>query len=119
MLWNGRRTSDLNGTSCEAFASLQGINHEIGGCDMHLLTLDPEDIDSPLASEAFQFLRKRAFTQNKLAKISVRCLDTETTLRHFCVNQGFQSEGVQKEVFFSQGRWHDLETLTLFAQEVA
>ncbi len=103
----------------QGFASLQGINHEIGACEMHLLMIDVEKLDGPLANEAFEFLRQRAFSKNKLNKITGRCLNTETTLRGFFADHGFQSEGVQRDVFFSRGRWHDLESLTLFAEEGA
>lgn len=72
------------------------------------------DYDSPLAVEAMEYLRDEAFARKRLRKVVTYILDDERELRAFVVRHGFQSDGTQRDVLYAAGRWHDLETLSLF-----
>jgi len=73
--------------------------------------LDLQDYETPIGEEAMEFLKKRAFVEQKLNKILAQCLENETAYRHLLIQQGFESDGIQRDVLFSQGRYYNLETL--------
>jgi hypothetical protein len=72
------------------------------------------DYGSPLAVETVDYLREEAFARKRLRKLMVYLLDDERELRALVLRHGFESDGVQREVLYSAGRWYGLETLTLF-----
>ena len=44
-------------------------------------------------------------------------LDTEATYRNLLMAKGFESNGIQREVVYTKGVWHDLEILSLFREK--
>ena len=100
------------------FCALRTAREERSFAQFVLLLFDDADYAAPVADHAFAFLSKRAFEDMKLSKVSTHCLDTEQALRAMLVRQGFQSDGVQREVLFTHGAWHDLESMTLFADAI-
>jgi hypothetical protein len=42
---------------------------------------------------------------------------TERAYREFLVDRAFKSDGVQRDMVYTQGRYFDLESLTLFRDE--
>ena len=96
------------------FCSLRGTHPEVSYADFIVMFFDDEDYAAPLAGDVFGFLIGRAFVQMKLNKVMAQCLESETACRDFLAGRGFESEGVQRDVLFTAGRWHDLETLSLF-----
>lgn len=97
------------------FCNARGTNTEASFGEINVHFFDEADLDAPLAQEAYDFIVQRAFERMRLRKVVTTLLDTEVRLRDWLLAHGFTSCGVQREVHFSSGRWHDLETLTLFA----
>jgi len=83
--------------------------------ELVLLFLDDNDYGGALAREVYEWLHYWAFVERRMTKLIIHCLDCETALREWAVSVGFESDGVQREVLFTQGRWHNIEALTLFA----
>ena len=91
------------------------MNPEACFGEVYFLLLDDEDYGSPLAGEIFAFVRDRAFARLGLHKVVAHGLDSETALRAFLAAHGFASDGIQREAVYARGRWHHLETFSLFA----
>jgi len=72
--------------------------------------------NTPAADEAFAFVRKQAFTIKKRRKLIAHCLDTEPTYRAFLIRHGYTSDGIQRELIYAGGQYHDLESLSLFPE---
>lgn len=77
---------------------------------------DDADYRTPMADEVFTFLRHRAFVERKANKIMAHCIENETEYREFLDRQGFRSDGVQRDMVFTLGRYFDLESLSLFPE---
>lgn len=97
------------------FCGLRGAGFEAAYGEIRLLFLDDSDFGSPIATETLAFLCKRAFGQMNLREILAVTLDSEQGYRALLLSQGFVSDGIQRQVFFGRGRWHDLETFSRFA----
>lgn len=78
-----------------------------------------EDFAGPVAREALAFLCREGLREKRLNKIVAQSLETEPGYRQALVAMGFESNGVQREVLHTQGRYFDLETLTLAANAFA
>ena len=96
------------------FGSLRGLNLDVSYTELFMMFVEDADLETPIASELFDFLSRQAFQQCRLNKVMSHTLETETALRDFLVRHGFIRDGVQREVVFTRGRWHDIETFTLF-----
>lgn len=83
--------------------------------ELVLLLHDDADYGSPLAEEVYEWLHNSAFVERRFNKLIIHCLDGETVLRNWAVSKGFESNGVQREVLFTLGRWHNIEALSLFS----
>lgn len=97
------------------FGTLRGVQVEMSYSEVNLTLFEDADYATPLADEAMAFLKRTAFDVKRLNKIISHCLDCEPGYRELLIRQGFKSNGVQREMMWSQGRWHNLETLTLFS----
>ena len=75
---------------------------------------DDAEYGTPLADEALSYIRYLTLVEKKLNKIVANCLLTEQPYRDLLVRNGFQSDGVQRQIMYTLGRYHDLETLSLF-----
>jgi len=71
---------------------------------------------TPAADETFAFVRKQAFAIKKHRKLIAHCLDTEPAYREFLMRHGYRSNGVQRELIYAGGNYHDLESLSLFPE---
>ena len=98
------------------FCSLRGVNQEVSYTELVVVFIDEADYGSALADEAFEFLSWRAFVEMGLNKIAAHALDDEAAVRAFLLRHGFTSDGVQRQVIYAGGQWHDLEALSLFAK---
>jgi len=98
------------------FCMIRGITTEGSYCELFLGFLEEGDYGSPLAAEALRYLLGKAFHDHRLNKIMGHCLDTESELRRLLVAHGFESDGVQRDMVFTLGRYHDLETLSRFRE---
>lgn len=94
------------------FCSLRGLNPEVRYAEFNLVLLDPGYYATPLADEAAAFLYERAYIRAGLRKVVAYCLEGEVELAAFLRAQGFESDGIQRDVVFAQGRWHGLEALS-------
>lgn len=92
------------------FASLRGMNPEARYCEFSLLFLEPLTYVEPLADEAADILLDRAYCRLGLHKVLAYCLPNEQEFAAFLRRQGFESAGVQREILYAQGQWHNLET---------
>lgn len=79
-----------------------------------LLFIDRADYKLPIANEVFEWLKHTAFGVQRLNKLIGHALDTETALADWLKSVGFESNGVQREVLFTGGQWHNMETFSLF-----
>ena len=107
-------TVEDRGGTIRGFAVLRGSTPEISSAELVVMLLDDADYATGLADEVCGFLLHRAFVQMGLNKMMAQCLDWERAYRDFLGARGFESDGVQRDVLFAQGRWYDLESLTLF-----
>lgn len=96
------------------FCSLRATHPEVSYAEFVVMLLEDADYAGGLGDEVFDFLTGRAFKQMKLNKVVAQSLDSERAYRVFLARHGFESEGVQRDAFFTQGGWRNLETLTLF-----
>lgn len=99
------------------FCGVRGVNQEAGFAEILLLFFDEGDYAGPMAVEALEFLCALGFKRMRLGKLLAHCLDSEAALRAFLVQRGFRSEGIQREVLYSQGRYFNLEALSIFPGE--
>ncbi len=111
------------------FYAVENLTGEVRGfCSMRgqslestygefVVVLDDADLDTPLAVEVFQFLANQAFVRMRFNKILTHCLDSEQEYRAYLLRHGFKSDGVQRDVTFMLGRWHNLEAFSLFAAD--
>jgi len=97
------------------YCGLRGMNAESAFAEIILLFEEEALYGEAMADEAFDFVCARAFVRARLNKIMVQCLETETGLRQFLLRHGFESNGVQREVFYSSGRYWDIESFGLQA----
>jgi RimJ/RimL family protein N-acetyltransferase len=107
---------DLDGI-VRGFCSLRGVGREVSYSEFIIMLIDAAKLETPLAGEAFEFLAGRAFRQMGLNKIVSHALDDERILREYLVRCGFRSDGIQREVVYTEGRYHNLEAFTLFAAD--
>jgi len=98
------------------FCALRGISQEAGYAEAYLAFIDLDDLATPMAEEVFQYLRRRAFVELRLNKLVAFSLDLETQWRAFLVHHGFTSDGVQREMVYTMGAYHDVESFTLAKQ---
>jgi RimJ/RimL family protein N-acetyltransferase len=75
---------------------------------------DDADYATPLADDVLGYLRRIALVDKKLNKVVTYCLLSEQPYRDLLVRHGFQSDGVQRQIMYTLGRYHDLESLSLF-----
>lgn len=101
---------DFTGTIM-GFCGLRGQSTEATFAELNLI-LREESYASHAADDAMEFLKNRAFVRAHLKKVLVVCLETEKALRACLLRHGFESDGVQREVFFTSGRYLSLETLS-------
>lgn len=72
-----------------------------------------EDYAGPIGDEAMAWLLASAFVKRRLSKVMAQCLETETGYRGLLTRHGFTSDGVQREVVYTGGRYLALETLSV------
>jgi RimJ/RimL family protein N-acetyltransferase len=101
------------------FCGLRGASSESSSAEMLLLFDESTLYAGAMADDVFTFLCDRAFARFRLVKMLAQCLHTEGELRAFYVAHGFHCEGVQRDVLWSRGQWHALETWALFAAGAA
>lgn len=99
----------------QGFCSVRGVNTEAAFGETALLFLEDETYATPLAEDALDFVLERAFARQRLRKLLAHGLEGETALKTFLLGHGFESNGVQRDVLYSLGRWHCLEVFTRFA----
>ncbi len=100
--------------SVVGFCTMRTSKQERNYAQFVLMLFEEDAYDSPLAEETLAFLKFRAFQELKLNKATAHCLDCESGFRNLLVRNGFESDGVQREVLFTRGRWHNVESMTLF-----
>jgi hypothetical protein len=96
---------------------LRGSNPEGQFSEFVVIFLDEATFSTPIADEVFDFLARLAFQRMRNHKVVTHCLDAEVEYRKFLMGHGFASAGVQRDVVYSQGRWFNLEALTLRAAD--
>jgi RimJ/RimL family protein N-acetyltransferase len=97
------------------FCALRSAGPELGYGEVILPLFEEEDYADPLAEEALEYLVRLAFLERRMNKLLAHCLDSETAWRALLERHGFKSNGVQRDVLWTRGRYFDLETLTRFA----
>lgn len=95
--------------------ALRGLGREQGFAEATVMLLEEAALAGPAGDEIAAFLCGRAFGRYRLDKLVAHCLDSEAALRDFWTRQGFECGGTQREVLWSQGRWHNLQVFTRFA----
>jgi len=105
--------------SIAGFCGLRGMNTETASGELTLMPIEDAFFETALGEETFAFLYSRAFDNLRLHKLLAHCLEGESALRDFLMARGFTAAGVQREVYYGLGRWHDLHLLTLNAPQMA
>ena len=95
------------------FCCLRGPNPDAQFSEFVVIFLEDSTFATPIADEVFDFLSRLAFDRLHNRKVVAHCLDSEVAYRKFLTTHGFKSAGVQRDVVYSQGRWFNLEALTL------
>jgi RimJ/RimL family protein N-acetyltransferase len=98
------------------FCTLRGVQVDMAYGEIVLMFYEDDDYDTSLAEEAYAYLHRNAFDIKRLNKVISHCLDSEVGYRRLLIRKGFESNGVQREVLWSQGRWHNMEMLTRFKE---
>ncbi|HOV33085.1 MAG TPA: GNAT family N-acetyltransferase [Candidatus Hydrogenedens sp.] len=99
----------------QGFVILKGVNPEVMFAEIILLfNNDIYEENKLLVEEALEFIETKAFQQLHLRKIITTCLDDEKNLHTFLSQHSYQCEGVMREVLFTTGKWHNLETWAKF-----
>jgi len=66
---------------------------------------------------AMDILERLAFVEKRWNKLVAQCLESEIDFRRLLTNRGYKSDGIQRDVLFTGGKYLDLETLTLFRDD--
>ncbi|MBI4559390.1 MAG: hypothetical protein HY706_17525 [Candidatus Hydrogenedentes bacterium] len=103
--------------NARGFCALRAAETELNYAEMVLMLFEESSYQSPLADEVFEYFSRVAFVHRKHNKLMAQCLDGESAYRAFLLGKEFRSDGVQREAFFSSGRWHNLESLTRFRNQ--
>lgn len=74
---------------------------------------DDGDYAGPVGQQAMAWLLDSAFSKRRLMKVMAQCLETEAPYRSLLLRHGFGSDGVQRDVVYTGGRYLGLETLSL------
>ena len=101
------------------FCALNGSPLDANIAQFALIFFDPDDFAAPIAEEVGLYLRDEAFGRKRFHKVMAQCLDHERAQRDFLLRNGFVSDGLQREILYSGGRWYNLESFTLFHRNVA
>ena len=101
------------GSSVLGFCALRAATDDLFPGRFDMMFFSEDDFPSPLAEEAVRFLLEEAFLRKGLKRIVSQCLNSEVALRALLVRHGFTSNGIQREVLYSGGRWFSVESLSL------
>jgi RimJ/RimL family protein N-acetyltransferase len=82
-----------------------------------LALIDPEEYQTPLAADLLAFIANLAFVERRWRKLLCQVLDTEKEYCDFLEAQGLELSGVQRQIVFTQGAYHDLYTYSLFGED--
>lgn len=107
---------DLEG-SVRLFCALRRAPFEARFGEFVPYYADESELEKPLVGELMDFIRRRGFTEMNLNKITAHRLTCEERLGHFLRQQGFVGQGILREAYYAQGRWHDFEALALLAPQ--
>lgn len=118
------RPNDLNTIedrqgAIRGFCALRAAPNEPLFGQLVVMACEESDYHEPVCDEAAHYLIEEAFLRRRLHKVLAQSLEHESAFAQFLVRHGFQSDGVQRQVVYSGGRWLDLESFTLFASAVA
>ncbi len=102
----------------QGFCVLRGASKDAAYGDFNVMLIDEANYEGPISKEIFDFAYARGFELLRLRKIIAHCLDGEEAFRAYLLRCGFVRNGVQRDVFYGHGRWHNLETYSLFAPEL-
>ena len=97
------------------FGALRGAGPEVAFGEVALMFPRDHDYTTPEVAEALRFLCDRAFMRNRLNKVVAHTLDSEHLLKTLLREFGFASDGVQRDILFTQGRWFSLESMSLYS----
>lgn len=103
---------DLDGV-VRGFCALRVTPQDAFMGQLVLMLPDEEDYAALWSGEVGAYLLEEAFQRKRFSKVVAQCLDHEEGLRAFLSCHGFKSDGVQREVLYSAGRWFDMESLSL------
>ncbi len=103
---------DLSG-SVRGFCTVRSAPGDMPFGQFALMMLDEEDYALPIMDDVMRYLAAEAFQRRGQNKVMVYRLDYEAKIRELYLANGFRSDGIQREVLYAGGRWHDLESLTL------
>jgi len=104
---------DLEGT-VRGCCSLKYPAHDVFYSEILLAFEDLADYSQPIARETMEFIEYTAFVERRLNKIVAQCIENEREYRDLLLRERFEPNGLQRDVLFTMGRYHDLETLSLF-----
>lgn len=79
-----------------------------------VLLHDEDEYRSPIAEHVLAHLLREAFEGKQFNKVMAPCLDHEASFRALLLAHDFVSDGVQREILYSAGRWFSMESFTLF-----
>jgi RimJ/RimL family protein N-acetyltransferase len=101
----------------KGFCMFRTGNQDLASAQAVVLFLDDGEYESPMADEVFDHFAREAFVRKRLNKMVAHCAAYEEALRRFLLRKDFVSDGVQRDVFFGGGRYHGIESLSLFRRD--
>ena len=113
----GLYTVEDHAGEIQGFCMFRAGSQDLAAAQTMVLFLDDATYDSPIAEEVFDHFAREAFVRKRLNKMVAHCADYEEALRRFLLRKGFVSDGVQRDVFFGGGRYHGIESLSLFRRD--
>ena len=107
---------DRSGT-VRGFSAVKTAGHEMSYAEMLCAFFDDSDSETPMASEFMRFIKRLCLVDRRLNKLIAQHLDNETGYGRLLEHEGFQLNGRQRQLLFTQGRYYDLLTYSLFRRD--
>jgi RimJ/RimL family protein N-acetyltransferase len=98
----------------QGFCGVRGVNQEACFGEIVVMLYEEAAYATPLADEAIAFLARLGFLRLHLSKLITHALDNESGLRACLLRHGFVSEGIQRDILYTQGAYQNLEAYSLF-----
>ena len=113
---NERRLIVEHEGACAGLVELMEINYIHRRAEFQII-IDPEHQGKGLATKALRMTMEYAFHVLNLYKLYLVVDETNEKAIHIYKKLGFETEGILKHEFFSNGQYHNVLRMCVFQQE--